>query len=120
MVLCSTGVILFSTEEYFVVLEYYFVVHISIGVILFFRTGILLCVEYVPKQSIPWHFEHERYPLSQVWAYVEYLSPLRTLNTNVVTGFGMCRVYVPKQSKSCLSCPPGQVGPLEPWPTWPT
>ena len=43
MVLCSIGVILFSREAYFVVLEYYFVVHISIGVILFQNWNITLC-----------------------------------------------------------------------------
>ena len=46
------------------------------------------CVKYVPKQCIAWHFEHERYHRFMYWS-----SALRsTLNTNVITGLGMCKV----------------------------
>ena len=45
------------------------------------------CVEYVPKQSIPWHFEHGLHHS------MYRSSPFRhTLNTGYITGFDMCRV----------------------------
>ena len=51
------------------------------------------CVEYVPKQSIPQHFEHGlHYNFGHVWSMYRS-SPVRsTLNTSYITGLDMCKV----------------------------
>ena len=51
------------------------------------------CLKYVPKQSIAWHFEHERYHRFGHVKSMYWSSPWRgTLNTNVITGLDMCKV----------------------------
>ena len=51
------------------------------------------CVKYEPKQSTPYHFEHERYHRFGHVSSMNRSSPLRTtLNTNVITGLDMCEV----------------------------
>ena len=51
------------------------------------------CVKYVPKQSIPQHFEHERYHRFGHVSSMYRSSPFRSiLNTNVMTGLDMCQV----------------------------
>ena len=51
------------------------------------------CVKYVPKQSIPQHFEHG---LHHRFGHVQSMhrsSPFRsTLNTGYITGLDMCKV----------------------------
>ena len=51
------------------------------------------CVKYVPKQSVPKHFEHE---LHQRFGHVSSMyrssSFASTLNTSYIRGLGMCKV----------------------------
>ena len=51
------------------------------------------CVKYVPKQSIPQHFEHEfHHRFGHVYSMYRS-SPFRsTLNTSYITGLDMCKV----------------------------
>ena len=54
------------------------------------------CVQYVPKQSIPQHFEHGlHHSFGHVWSMYRS-SPFRsTLNTGYVTAFDKCKVWTP-------------------------
>jgi len=50
------------------------------------------CVKYGRKQSLPWQFEPERYH-RLVWS-IDESSPFHSsLNTNVITGLGLCKVW---------------------------
>ena len=57
------------------------------------------CVKYVPKQSIPYHFEHGlHYSFRHVWSMYRS-SPFRsTLNRGYTLQLWTCVKYVPKQS----------------------
>ena len=51
------------------------------------------CFKYVPNQSIPYHFEHERYRRFGHVSSMYRSKPFRsTLNRNVITGLYMCQI----------------------------
>ena len=52
------------------------------------------CVQYVLKQSIPWHFEHGlHYRFGHVQSMYRSSPPRSILNTAYITGLDMCKVW---------------------------